>query len=160
MSDALYKVLTGGQVASAAAATAKSILGVKAHANSGLILKQAHVDLDGVTASEKPVLIELCQATFATNSPGTNSTSVTPVQQCGRVMTAGFTAGKTWTAEPTVLTVLGEFSYDPNKGYWLYDYSLGDEPDCALAEGWVIRTTVPSGGAAVNYRAEMLVRRN
>lgn len=160
MADSLYEVDTGGQVASAAATTAKSILGVKAHANSGLILKQVHVDFDGITATEKPVLIEICYATFASNSPGTNSTSVTPVQQSGRVLTAGFTAAKSWTSEPTVLTVIKGFSFDPNKGMFLYDWSLGDEPDSALAEGFVIRATVPSGGAAVNYRADMLVKRN
>ena len=100
-----YSITTEGAVA-LAAATAKTILGAKAHANSGLQLKSFMVAFDGVTASAVPVLVELCYATFATNSPGTNSTSVTVRQAHGRVLTAGFTGAKNWTTEPTVLTVL------------------------------------------------------
>lgn len=158
MAKSMYKVNTEGQVA-LAANTPKTVIGVKAHANSGLNLKSFRVDFDGVTATEKPVLVEVCYCTWATNSPGTNSTSTTPRQIGGRAITAGFTSGKSWTSEPTVLTVLEEFSFDPNKGLFLYDYSLGDEPDCAVSEGFAVRMTVPSGGAAVNARAGLTVER-
>ena len=161
MGRATYTIETEGQVASAAATTAKTILGAKAHANSGLLLLGHKITMDGVTASEKPVLVEVMYSTWASNSPGTNSTAVTARQMGGRVLTAGFTGGKNWTAEPTVLTALeGAFELDPNKGLLIYDYPLGDEPDSALAEGFVIRCTVPSGGAAVNFRASMRLVRN
>lgn len=150
-----YSAITGGAVA-LSAATAKSILGVKAHANSGLQLKEFEVSFDGVTSSAVPVLIEICYATFATNSPGTASTSVTPAQEYGRVLTAGFTAGKTWTTEPTALTVHKEFLLTPNAGTLLFQWPLGREPDTALAEGFVIRCTAP---ATVNVRATMDVER-
>ena len=150
-----YSIVTGGAVA-LTAATAKSILGVKAHANSGVQVKSLEVAFDGVTASAVPVLIELCYATFATNSPGTASTSVTPAQNYGRVLTAGFTGGKTWTTEPTVLTVLKELLLPADKGVLAYQFPLGQEPDSALAEGFVIRCTAP---AAVNVRASMVVER-
>lgn len=150
-----YSIVTGGAVA-LSAATAKSVLGAKAHANSGLIVKALKVGFDGVAADAVPVLIELCYATFATNSPGTNSTSVTPAQKRGRVLAAGFTAGKTWTTEPTVLTVLDEWLLTPNGGTALYDFPLGDEYDSALAEGFVIRLTAP---AVVNARATMDLER-
>lgn len=155
MSAVGYTAVTGGAVA-LSAATAKSILGVKAHANSGVHIKGFEVAYDGVTASAVPVLVELCYATFATNSPGTASTSVTPAQQYGRVLTAGFTAGKTWTTEPTALTVLKEWLMAPDKGLVMYQFPLGQEPDSALAEGFVIRCTAP---AAVNVRASLLVER-
>jgi len=138
------------------AATAKSILGVKAHANSGLQLKEFEVAFDGVTSSATPVLVEICYATFATNSPGTNSTSVTPSQCYGRVLTAGFTAGKNWSAEPTVLTVIKEFLLAADKGFVAFQWPLGREPDTALAEGFVIRCTAPAG---VNVRASLDVER-
>ena len=150
-----YSIVTGGAVA-LTAATAKSILGVKAHANSGVQVKSLEVAFDGVTASAVPVLIELCYATFTTNAPGTASTSVTPAQNYGRVLTAGFTAGKTWTTEPTVLTVLKELLLPADKGVLAYQFPLGQEPDSALAEGFVIRCTAP---AAVNVRASMVVER-
>lgn len=155
MSAAGYSIVTGGAVA-LSAATAKTILGAKAHANSGLQLKRFWVGFDGVTASAVPVLVEIGYCTFGANSPGTNSTSVTPAQVYGRALTAGFTAGKTWTAEPTTITVLQEFLLTPNGGLVAYDYPLGTEPDTALAEGLVIRCTAP---ATVNVRGSMTVER-
>lgn len=156
MAAPLYTGVTGGAVA-LAAATAKTILGAKAHANSGLLLKEAFVSFDGVTASAVPVLIEACYCTFATNVPGTNSTSVTPLQLSGRVLAAGFTMGKTWTAgnEPTVLSVGAEILIHPQAGI-VYQIPLGDEWDCALGEGFAIRVTAP---AIVNVRATMKVSR-
>lgn len=150
-----YKNTTGAAVA-LAAATAKTCLGIKAHANSGLLLKKVRYGFDGVSASAVPVLIELCYTTWATNAPGTNSTSITPVQANGRVLTAGFTAGKTWTAEPTVLTVIEDELLTPNGGVLWYDFPLGDEYDCALGEGFALRFTAP---AVVNVRAVMGVNR-
>jgi hypothetical protein len=151
----VYTAVTGGAVA-LSAATAKTILGWKAHANSGLLLVGYEVAFDGVTASAVPVLVEVCYCTWATNSPGTNSTSVTPAQELGRVLTVGATAGKTWTTEPTTLTVLREKLLTPNGGVIVYDYPLGTEPDSALAEGFAIRCNAP---ATVNVRATMKVSR-
>jgi hypothetical protein len=155
MAQAGYSAVTGGAVA-LSAATAKTILGVKAHANSGIQCKGFKVGFDGVTASAVPVLIEFCYCTFATNSPGTASTSVTAAQTYGRALTAGFTAGKTWTTEPTTITVIEEFLLTPNAGLVIYQWPLGQEPDTALAEGLVIRCTAP---ATVNVRGTMDVER-
>jgi hypothetical protein len=150
-----YSVPTGGTVA-LAAATTKTVLGVKGHANFGLDLKKARIGFDGVTASAVVVTVELCYCTFATNSPGTASTSITPAQGYGRVTAAGFTAAKNWTAEPTAITVLDEITLDPNKGLLVYDFPLGDTPDSAVAEGFVYRCTAP---AAVNLRGTFWVER-
>lgn len=154
MAAVTYGVTVGADVASGT--SAKSVLGVKAHANSGLQVTEYGVFFKGVTASAVPVLVELCYATFASNSPGTNSTSETPVQKSGRLLTAGFTAGSAWTAEPTVLTVLEEHCAAPDKGIWFKQFPLGQEPDCALAEGFVIRVTA---AATVDLRAVMSVQR-
>jgi hypothetical protein len=150
-----YVALTEGAVA-LSAATAKTVLGVKGHANFGVDMKGFWVDFDGVTASAIAVLCELCYSSWTTNSPGTNSTSVTVNQVYGRVTTAGFTAGKTWTTEPTVLTVLDAFTLDPNKGLFRYDWSLGESPDSGLAEGYCLRLTAP---ATVNARAGFRIER-
>lgn len=150
-----YSCSTEGAVA-LSAATAKTIIGAKAHANSGLQLKGFFVSFDGVTSSAVPVLIEVCYCTFGANSPGTNSTSTTPRQNYGRSLTAGFTSGKTWTTEPTTLTVLKEFLLAPDKGLIAFQFPLGQEPDTALGEGLAIRVTAP---AAVNARASMDLER-
>lgn len=148
MAKAGYTATTGAAVA-LTAATAKSCLGIKSHANFGLDLKKYRVAFDGVTASAVPVLVELCYATFATSSPGTASTSVTPAQVYGRAITVGATAARTWTTEPTVLTVIEEHLLTPNGGLEIYDFPLGDTPDSAVSEGFVVRLTAP---AAVNAR--------
>lgn len=155
MSAVGYSIISGGAIA-LSAATAKTILGAKAHANSGLQLKGFEVAFDGTTGSAVPVLVEICYCTWGANSPGTNSSSVTPLQNYGRVLTAGFTAGKTWTTEPTTLSVIKEFLMPPDKGIISYLWPLGMEPDCALAEGFAIRCNAP---ATVNVRASMNVER-
>lgn len=144
-----YSCTTEGAVA-LAAATAKSIIGVKGNAAFGVDLLGFKVGFDGVTASAVPVLIELCYATFATSSPGTNSTSTTIRTNYGRAVASGMTAGKTWTVEPTVLTVMEEFLLTPNGGLVLANLPRDRTPDSAFAEGFVLRCTAP---AIVNVRA-------
>lgn len=131
------------------------IVGVKAHANSGLLLKEAWISFQGTVSTGEPVLVEICYATFATNPPGTNSTSLTPLQLNGRVLTAGFTAARTWTAAPTVITMGKAFHIHPQAGV-IYQLPLGSEWDCALGEGFVIRATAAT---AVDARAGMVVSR-
>lgn len=142
-----YSAVTGGAVA-LAAATAKSILGVKSNAAFGIDLRRIKVGFDGVTASAVPVLVELCYATFATNAPGTNSTTITPLQGYGRVAAHGVTAAKNWSAEPTALTVVNEYLLTPYGGLVLEEFPEG--LDTALGEGYTIRCTAP---AIVNVRA-------
>ena len=151
MAGAVWSIPTGGAV-SLAAGTAKSVLGVRAGAAFSVYLKRYRIAFDGVTASAVPVLIELCGATFATNPPGTASTSVTPVLTTGRSTAVGVTAAKNWTTEPTALTVIEEILLTPNGGVLMYDFPLQDEPDTDLNGGFVLRLTAP---ATVNVRADI-----
>lgn len=155
MAKAGYATNTEGAVALSAAA-AKSVLGVSAPAQFGVDLKKFRVGFDGVTASAVPVLIELCYATFATNGPGTNSTATTVDQVYGRTITAGFTGGRNWTTEPTVLTPIDEWLLTPAGGLVIYDFPLGDTPDTAVSNGFVLRLNAP---AAVNVRATLFFER-
>jgi hypothetical protein len=138
------------------AATAKSVVGVMAPAQFGVDLLDYWVGFDGVTASAVPVLCELAYATFATNAPGTASTSITPVQTRGRTITPGFTAAYGWTTEPTVLTVIRRWLLTPNGGLLAYGDPLGTTPDSAVSNGFVIRCTAP---AAVNVIGSLDVSR-
>jgi hypothetical protein len=152
-----YSVMTGAEVA-LSAATTEYVLGVKAHANFGLDLLAiaVHALASGASAPGfEPILVEVCYATFATNSPGTNSTSVTPVQEYGRVITPGFTAARDWSSAPTVLTPIDEFMVHPQTGWQLWR-PPGQTPDCALAEGFVLRVNSDN---AVSMRAQMKVER-
>lgn len=148
-----YGSSTEGAV-SLAAATAKTILGVRAGATFNVQLKQFSIGFDGVTASAVPVLWEIVEATYASNPPGTNSTSTTIDQRYGRALANGMTAAKSWTSEPTVLTPHDENLLTPNGGLLVVQYPPGQEPDAAaLNDGWAIRLNAP---AIVNCRATLM----
>lgn len=154
-----YTCSSEGAVALASAA-AKTVVGVKAHANSGLLLCGFVVSSDGTDHTKTPFLVEITYVTWATNGPGTNSTSTTPRQIRGRVLTPGFTSGKTWTTEPTVETlVYPEFYIATAEATVVYNFPLGEEPDCALAEGFAIRCTTVAGSGTPNFRGGLIVSR-
>lgn len=147
MSKSGYSITTQGEVALAAAGTVLNLLGVKAGTDQNVDLVSWWIDFDGVTAADKPVRVGLYVCTFATNAPGTNSTSVTVKQQYGRVAGNGFTAAKSWSSAPTVIDseAVDEFSLDANKGLYRYDWPLGQSPDTPLAQGFLIRLLVETG---------------
>lgn len=155
MADVVYSAQTGSAVA-LAAATVKTILGIKSGASFGIQALAFKVGFDGVTSSAVPVLCEFVYITFATNSPGTNSTSVTPAQVCGRVLAHGTTAARAWSAEPTTVTALDEWLLTPNGGLLDEWIPLGGEADTALGEGLGLRLTAP---AIVNVRASIRFKR-
>lgn len=148
----IYEADTEGVVALAAAGTAKSIFGVKGDAGHALDLLALAFSIDGVTAAEKSVLVELCSSTFATNAPGTASTAVTIDNTSGPRIAETFAAAKNWTTEPTVIVSHRSFDCDPYKFVYDRDFPLGENYDYAVAEGFVIRMTIPTGGIAVNAR--------
>lgn len=152
MPKAGYTVTTGGEVA-LVAATAKSILSVIAPSQFGIDLRSIEVAFDGVTASNEPVLIEICSSTQA--GAGTN-TSATPLQAYGRAIAVGFTAAKNYSAEPTVLTVLDELSLSPNGGLIVRDWPLGEGFDQDVSKALVLRCTAPQ---IVSVRATMKFER-
>lgn len=88
-----------------AAAVAKSVVGVKAPSNQVVRIHEIAISFDGVTVANAPVVVDINRCTFATNSPGTNSTSFTPLKRDpGRQETVQTTGGLNWSTEPTVLT--------------------------------------------------------
>jgi len=156
MAKAGYQAGTEANVA-LVTPTAKTILGVLAPAQFGVDLRGFEISFDGITTTDKPVLVEICTATFATNGPGTNSTSNTVNQVYGRTITAGFTSAYNWTAEPTVLAVIKQFMLTPNGGTYDYDWPLGETFDNAVSVGFAIRCTAPTSN--VNARASIRFER-
>lgn len=144
-----FSVVTGGLVALAAAGTAKTILALIAPTGGVFKLDRAAVSFDGVDSAQKPILVEICRSTQAT--AGT-STAVTPGLRSGSG-TILATAAKDYSAEPTNLTVVDEFSLDPFKGSYMDPLPLGREIESPVAGAVMIRMTIPTGGAAVNARA-------
>jgi len=160
MAKAGYSVSTSADVA-LVAATAKTVLFVLAPATFGLDLRGFEISFDGVTTTDKPVLVEICTLSGATNStPGTGNTTETAniVQIYGRSIVTGFIAGSGSTAEPTVLVQWKLLRVTPNGGTYDYDWPLGETPDNAVSTGFGIRCTAPT--SAVNVRASLRFERS
>lgn len=152
MPNCIYKVSSG---TFALTTSAKTVLLVKAHANSGLQLHEMRVSFDGVTSSHAPALVELCS--FDASTAGTAGSTPTARQISGLTIAAGFTAGAAYTAEPTVLTVLEDHLVPQDKGGLLLQWPLGMEPVADLAKGFCIRVTASAG--TPNCRASFTVSR-
>lgn len=141
---------TEGEVALATAGTAKSILSVIAAAGKHLIATEICVNLDATPT--EPVLLEVCQSTQAT--AGTSS-AVTPRKVAGEAVnaTVGATAAKNYTAEPTALTPIREYTI-PDKAPFVVQFPLGREPESGDNDAIVIRLTNPTG-TSPNARAHI-----
>lgn len=151
-----FAITTGAAVA-LTASTAKSVIGYKTPSNLQAKLTEWGCSFDATDATKAPVLVELCACTWGANAPGTNSTSVTAVLQSGQYTISSNnwgTAGRTWTTEPTTITVLKEFQIDSNKGQLILPLSLGRELEAYNGGGWVVRCTSGSGSTP-NVRAYM-----
>lgn len=99
----------------------KTALGGKASTNVVVKVLEAAFSFDGSTSTATPAQCEFDQITFATNGPGTNSTSVTPAKKdTGRAETVQSTWGKTWTSQPTVITVQWPIAVAQYNGIYHY----------------------------------------
>lgn len=133
------------------AATAKTVLGIKASTNVCVKLLEVATSFDGATSSNAPVVCEFMQSTFATNAPGTNSSSVTPGKRdAGRAETIQATAGKTWTTEPTVLALQWAIDVGQFNGLYHYIHPFASPFIIIGAQGAVLRLTSPNNVNATN----------
>jgi hypothetical protein len=133
------------------AATPKSVLGSKAAANVCVKLTEVGASFDGATSSNAPAVCEFMQATFATNAPGTNSTTVTPAKRdTGRAETVQGTHAKTWTVEPTVLTLQRPLDIGQFNGVVVYMHPFASPFVIIGGQGAALRITSPNN---VNFTA-------
>jgi hypothetical protein len=136
------------------AAVAKTVVGVKASTNVALELIEACASFDGATSSNAPAVVDFNRCTFATNSPGTNSTSLTlgnTKRDPGRAETIQATGAHTWSAEPTVLTA--QHSKDIGQFNGLYHYiNPFSAPHIIVGgQGFVITCSSPNNVNATGH---------
>jgi hypothetical protein len=153
MAALIFDVPCGASVA-LTANTVQTVLGVKSPgANVPLRILEASVSFDGATSSNAPALVEFCTCTFATVSPGTNSTSVTPVKRNQSMSeTVQSTSAKTWTVEPTVVTPFRQLLIPQYDGVYHY-INPKDLPYIIKGgTGFTIRITSPNN---VNFNGHI-----
>jgi len=146
-----YSALVGAAVA-LVAATAKTVVTVITPAQFGADLTKLRVGFDGITATDKAVLVELVSYT----ADGTG-TAGTVTQVYGRTITAGFTSKYNYTVEPTGPTVLDRWSLTPIGGLVMFDLPLGSTPDIGVSAVLGLRCTAPT--SAVNFNGGMWFER-
>src|SRR5688572_20733405 len=134
------------------AATAKSTVGVKAAANVCLKLLEAAASFDGATSSNAPAVVDFDRSTFATNGPGTSSTSLTPLKRDpGRAETVQATAAHTWTSQPTVLTANHSKDIGQFNGLYHYINPFSSPHIIVGGQGFVITMTSPNNVNATGH---------
>lgn len=148
-----YTGITGGEVA-LSAATAKTVMAITSPSQHGLVLTAAWIGFDGITAADEPVLVELVSFTQGTGT----STAVTLQQIRGRAVAAAtnFEGRKNFSAEPTGLAVLTEWSITPFAGAAIIPLPLGREYTTGVSSALGLRMTAPQ---AVNVRVTLEAER-
>lgn len=134
------------------AATAKSALGSKAATNVCVKLTEFAQSFDGATSSNAPAVCEFMQSTFGANGPGTNSTSVTPAKRdTGRAETIQSTHAKTWTTEPTTLTLQRGLDIGQFNGVAVVMHPFANPFIIIGGQGCVLRITSPNNVNFTGY---------
>ncbi len=143
-SERLYVVRSGAAAntsvaVATVAATAKTVIGVLGSSTDTICLKRVSVSFNSVTASDVPALVEVGIITAA----GTVGTAFTPVQIAGSPLASSAAAGYNHSAEPTYNRVFDARYVPVNNGLVEWYYPLGEEPMCAISQGFAIRVTSP-----------------
>jgi hypothetical protein len=134
------------------AATAKTILLWIAGATRRFKVLRISLGGASVTATDTPMLVEVINSDQST--AGT-STSVTPAKQDAGETAAIGTAARTFTAEPTTLTVIDQFRVSPIGNTLIWELPKDREYFRAISTSCGLRLT--SAAAQSNLTASMLV---
>lgn len=149
MANLNFSVTTEGEIALAAAGTAKTILQLVAPTNQRLDLRSVSIGFDGVSPTAEPFTVEILRQTSA----GTMS-SATPVKDSAGSETIQSTAQKTATAEPTAGDVLRRYEHHPQAGSF---ERVFDKREIEIPGGTRLglRVTCPTGGTPGNCAGHM-----
>lgn len=152
-----YSAATPAAGVALVAATAKTILSLICPAQFGADLMKAHIGIDGVTATDKPALIELMS--YTADGTGTAGT-VNPTYGRGTTTASipvGFTTKNNYTVEPTGGVVLDSWSLTPVGGTVLWDLPGNATFDIGASMLFGLRVTNVTG--TPNVRATFHVER-
>jgi hypothetical protein len=135
-----YVINTGSSAIALVAATAKTVMYINSAAANQPSWVEWCIGFDGVTSTAIPALVETTYGTKASNStPGTASTSFTPVQTRGwPTQASAQAAANACTSEPTVLVSQRQYLVSPYGGLLIMQLPMGRE------------TTQVASGAAIS----------
>jgi len=137
-----------GAVSVTAVPTTKTLLGLTAPANQGVAWLRAVITFEGVTAADKPLLIEWGSVTGGTSAGATENLITAPG---GAPTPQG--AALTYSAEPT-WTSKGSAYCHGQSGYEVV-FQRGQDEVAYYNATWAVRVTNPSGNQTLNARATL-----
>src|SRR5208283_3876798 len=131
----------------------KTALSIKAAANQVVKVLEAMFSFDGSTSTATPAQCEFDQITFATGVSGTNSTTVTPAKtDTGRAETIQSVCTKTWTTQPTAITVQWPIAVAQYNGIYHYVNPFVSPFICIGGQGCGISI---NSSATVNFSGKL-----
>ena len=145
-----------GVASSITANTPKTVISVLAPAQFGCDLVAFELSFEGATSTAKPARWELCSLS---NAAAGTSTAVTAQQVSGRVITAGFTGGTNYTAEPTVLTPIRADYVSVYGGLLVIEFGALTGYDSDVSKGFALRITTAAAEPTVNANGTLVVER-
>lgn len=128
------------------AATAKTVLQINAPSSRRGKIKEIGIGFSSTNTAHSPVLVRLMRATTA----GT-STSTTPAPLDPADPVALFTAGKNFSAEPTLTDELRRWRITPVGGQAIVPLALGDEIFIGTSGRLALVCTAPDAQTADAY---------
>lgn len=126
---------------------AKTALVAASPSQSGLAIVEFGVSFNGVTATDAPALVELCQLTLGAAGTAGGSPPA-GVQIRGRAGNTAPTVTHNYTAEPTTVTPMKHWYVSPNGGLLVIQFPLGREPECDASGGTVKALSIRVNTAA------------
>lgn len=131
--------ISNSAVVALVAATAKTVIQLRAPANRRVKILSYKITFDGTNVTATPVIVKLRRQTN-----GGTMTALTPAQKVPVAETIQCTAGENATVEPTGPTTIDESHVHPQAGYEKI-FPYGQEPVIA-GSGFVgLEITAPSG---------------
>lgn len=110
------------------------------------------VSFDGTTATNTPILVELCRETGASSTGGS---APTPARAGGDAsVTSAMTARINDTTDGASPTVLGGWLVPPTSGF-SYQFPLGREVTMVISDFIALRCTTVAGSGTPNYDATL-----
>lgn len=154
----MARVLCGARTGaiSLAANVTKTLLQLQAPSNQGAAWKRLKVAFEGVTSTDKPVVLQLLKQTDA-GTGGVGITETVLKSPKGTAPTPQCTAlGGPWsTTEPSASDVIDEVYVHPQSGYeWIFQRA--EDEHAYFNERYAVRCITPTGNATTNAIASLI----
>jgi hypothetical protein len=153
----MARVLCGARTGaiSLSANVTKTLLQLQAPANQGVAWKRLKVSFEGVTATDKPVILQILRQTDAgTGGNAVTETVLKAPKGTAPTPQATALAGLWATTEPSASDIIDEVYVHPQSGYeWVWQEA--EDEFAYFNDRYAVRCITPAGNATTNAIASL-----